>query len=178
MSVSTSLFEKINNLASVYKILDWIGIFFADYLIYIALAVILIVLFLKRYRLMAIAIVISVFISRIIITEPLKMIFHRARPYVVLENVRKLVVENTDYASFPSGHAAIFFAIAAAIFFFNRKLGIFTFIVAILVGLSRIYVGVHWPIDIVAGAIIGIVSGIITYKLIIVPLIRNLSVRK
>jgi len=175
--VNGILFEKINNLASVYKILDWIGIFFADYLLYIVIAVILIILFLKRSRLVAISIVISLFISRIVMTEPLKMIFHRARPYVVLGNVRKLVAENNDYGSLPSGHAAIFFAIAAAVFYFNRKLGIFAFVIAALVGISRIYVGVHWPIDIVVGAILGIVSGIITYKFIIIPLIRNLSGR-
>jgi len=174
MSVNISLFEKINSLASAYKILDWIGIFFADYLLYIALAIILVILFIKRTRLMAVAIVISMFLSRIIITEPLKQIFHHARPYVTLENVRKLISENNDYASFPSGHASIFFAIAMAIYFFDRKLGIFSFIIAILVGLSRIYVGVHWPIDVFSGAVVGIISGIIIHKFVIIPLIKRL----
>ncbi|MDP2930813.1 MAG: hypothetical protein Q8N56_04430, partial [bacterium] len=66
------LFEKINNLASVYKALDWAGIFFADYLLYIVGATILIILFIKSTRLMAISIVVSVFLSRLVITEPLK----------------------------------------------------------------------------------------------------------
>jgi undecaprenyl-diphosphatase len=169
-----ALFEKINNLASAYKSLDWAGIFFADYLLYIVGAAILIILFVKHTRLMAISILVSVFLSRIIIAEPLKQIFHRARPYVSLENVRKLVAENSDYASFPSGHAAIFFAIATAIFFFNRKLGIFSFVIALLVGVARVYVGVHWPIDVVVGAFVGIIAGIITNKLIILPLIKQL----
>jgi undecaprenyl-diphosphatase len=168
------LFEKINNLASVYRALDWAGIFFADYLLYIVLGAALIILFIKRTRLMGVGIAVSVFISRIIITEPMKQIFHHARPYVVLENVRKLVTESGDYLSFPSGHAAIFFAIATAIFLFNRKLGIFSFSIALLVAVSRVYVGVHWPIDVVGGALVGIISGIIVNKFIIVPLIKRL----
>ena len=173
-TVNGTLFEKINNLASVYKVLDWAGIFFADYLLYIIIAAILVILFVKRTRLMAIAITVSIFISRLVITEPLKQILHHPRPYIVLENTRKLISESGDYLSFPSGHAATFFAIAIAVYFFDRKLGILSFIIALLVGVARVYVGVHWPIDIVVGALIGIISGIITHKYIIVPLIKRL----
>jgi len=168
------LFEKINGLANVYTGLNYLAIFFADYLLYIVLALIFIGLFIKRSRLMAVSTAVAVFIARIIFAEPLKQIFHQARPYVVLENVNKLINEHGDYASFPSGHAVIFFAVATAVFLFNRKLGIFAFFIALLVGIARVYAGVHWPIDIVAGGVIGILAGIITNNFIIVPIIKRL----
>jgi undecaprenyl-diphosphatase len=82
-----------------------------------------------------------------------------------LDTAKKLIAENADFKSFPSGHAAIFFAIATAVYLYNKKLGIWFFVVAILMGMARIFVGVHWPSDILGGAVIGIISGIIVGKI-------------
>ena len=165
--MNAMIFQKINGIANISKILDFVGIFFADYLLYIVIAGFLVLLFINRTRLMAISVAISVVLARFIIAEPIKRIFHIARPYIAVDNVKKIIGENADYFSFPSGHTAIFFAIAMAIFYFNKKWGIVCFVLAILVGLSRIYVGVHWPIDVVAGALIGILSGIVVNNFII-----------
>jgi len=160
------LFQKINGLVYVSKILDWMGIFLASYFPYI-LGAILIALFLwKKNRLMVISAGISVFLSRIVIAEIIKIIFHRARPYVVLETAKKLITENADFKSFPSGHAAIFFALAMAVYFFNKKLGTWYFIAAIIISVARVFVGVHWPSDVFGGAVIAIISGIIISKII------------
>lgn len=164
--MNAMIFQKINGITNNSKLFDFIGIFFAEYLLYIAAVFFLVLLLINKTRLMTISVAISVFLARIIIAEPIKRIFHIARPYIAVDNVKKIIGENGDYYSFPSGHTAIFFAIAMAIFYFNKKWGIVSFIIAILVGISRIYVGVHWPIDIVAGAIIGIISGIIVTKII------------
>lgn len=62
------------------------------------------------------------------------------------------------WTSFPSDHAIIFFALAVGIMAIHRKVGIFLFIWAIFViGFPRVYVGVHFPTDIIAGAVIGTV---------------------
>ena len=53
----------------------------------------------------------------------------------------------------------IFFAVAAAIFYFNRKLGYAASIVAVVLSLSKLFVGVHWPSDLLIGALLGAVIG-------------------
>lgn len=155
------IFDKINGLANVSKILDWIGIFLADYFPYILGAILVIFLFWKKNRLMVISAGIAVFLSRLVIAEIIKRLYHHGRPYVILETAKKLISENHNYQSFPSGHAAIFFAIAMVVYFYNKKLGIWFFISAIIIGVARIFVGVHWPSDILAGAVIGIISGVL-----------------
>jgi len=155
------IFEKINGLANNSKLLDFIGVFFAEYLLWIIVGILVILFLIKKTRLMIIITGISIIFGRYIIAEIIKRLYSSPRPYLILDNVKKLISENHDYQSFPSGHTVIFFALATAIYFFNKKWGIVCFVLAILVGLSRIYVGVHWPIDIAAGAMIGIVAGIL-----------------
>jgi undecaprenyl-diphosphatase len=159
-------FKLINGLANNSKFLDSVGIFFADYFPYILGAILVLLFIWKKNRLMVISVAISVFLSRLVIAEIIKIIFHRSRPYVVLDTAKKLITENTDFKSFPSGHAAIFFAIALAVYFYNKKLGIWFFVAAILIGIARIFVGVHWPSDVLGGAVIGIISGLIITRII------------
>jgi undecaprenyl-diphosphatase len=62
--------------------------------------------------------------------------------------------------SFPSSHAANCFALATVISVFYRRRGWIAFVPAVLVALSRMYVGVHWPSDVLAGCLIGILCGL------------------
>ena len=161
------IFQKINGLANNSKLLDFIGVFFAEYLLWVIVGVLVILFFIKKTRSMTIAAGISIIFGRYIITEIIKRLYFSPRPYLILDDVKKIITENHDYQSFPSGHTTIFFALATAIYFFNKKWGIVCFVLAILVGLSRMFVGVHWPIDILGGAVIGIISGIIITKIIL-----------
>ena len=85
----------------------------------------------------------------------LKPYFARTRPCNLLENVR-LLVNCTRAYSFPSSHATNIFAQAALFSFtYRRFTPLFAFL-ALLVGYSRVYVGVHFPFDVLFGAVVGI----------------------
>lgn len=88
-------------------------------------------------------------------------LYNDPRPFVV-EHIQPLFAHGTDNG-FPSDHATFGMTIAAIIFVFNRKLGIVLGILALLVGAARVLAHVHHSIDIIGGAVIGIVSVAIVY---------------
>lgn len=86
----------------------------------------------------------------------LKNLVARTRPYEVIERLTYIVRRPTDF-SFPSGHAGCSFAVACILFRrLPRQYGIPALILAILIALSRLYVGVHYPSDVLFGTISGI----------------------
>jgi len=100
------------------------------------------------------------------ITWGLKTILLVPRPFIN-ENILPIIDKSQDlYNSFPSGHTTLAFALSTNIFLYNKKIGYFAFIVAGLISISRIIVGVHYPLDIIMGIIIGITFPIILYKII------------
>ena len=90
-------------------------------------------------------------------------LYFRDRPFTDHE-VSLLFYRPTD-SSFPSNPAAAMFAIAAAVWVFNRHIGLALFLGAGLYGLARVYAGVHYPLDIVAAALIGVVAAYLAFKL-------------
>ncbi|MCU1367843.1 MAG: Undecaprenyl-diphosphatase [Ilumatobacteraceae bacterium] len=78
----------------------------------------------------------------------------RARPYDTMANVHLLVDKTTDF-SFPSDHATVAGAVAIGLLFANRKLGIAASILAVLMAFTRVYVGAHYPGDVLAGLALG-----------------------
>jgi undecaprenyl-diphosphatase len=105
-------------------------------------------------------------VSAYLVTLLLKILVHAPRPFMALSNIHPLVIE-TPYDSFPSGHATAFFALAVAMYMYDKKWGTVFFIIAILISLSRVISGVHFPIDILAGAIIGSTVAYIVHKLLV-----------
>ena len=159
----TKLFRLINDLAEKSEFRDQVFIFSSNYGLYI-FAGVLIVLFFWRRRLFWAALV-SVILSRAIITEVLRYFLKRPRPFVALKNVRLLVEKNAAEPSFPSGHAAIYFAIAFAVYLFNRKIGVILIIAALLASLARVYTGIHYPSDILGGILVALFSVYLVNKL-------------
>lgn len=95
----------------------------------------------------------------------IKNLVARTRPYEVVDGLTRLVGKQHDY-SFPSGHSGASFAVAWVMFReMPKKFGIPAVILALLIALSRLYVGVHYPTDVLVGTIMGIIMGIISCKI-------------
>lgn len=158
MPLDTQLVLFLNSLTSISPALDSIIIFFASYLAYVLIiAFAIFILFSgyewrKRFEALGVVLV-SVFIARGVITELIRFFYHRPRPFIDLP-IQPLF---TDPAwSFPSGHATFFFALATSVYLYNKKWGIGFYIATILMTISRVVAGIHYPSDIIAGALIGI----------------------
>jgi len=90
------------------------------------------------------------------IASLIKIIIKMPRPYLALGNVNPLL-NKIDF-SFPSGHATFYMALAFALFFSHKKAGYWFMFFALIVGIARIIAGVHFPIDILGGYILGILT--------------------
>lgn len=100
------------------------------------------------------------------ITYSLKSLLSRDRPYKVLKNLNTFGIKLKDY-SFPSGHSSASFSVATIIAINMPVLSIFVIALALLVGISRVYLGVHYPTDVVAGIAVGVGSALIVHMFVI-----------
>ncbi|MEK7540705.1 MAG: phosphatase PAP2 family protein [Patescibacteria group bacterium] len=162
MSIDLYLFNLINGLAFKWYWLDFIGFFIVKYSEYILAAVLVLFLVInfKKYWKMALEAVIVAAFTRFILAEIIRWMWFRPRPFIT-NNVNLLIDYDAKEASFPSGHASFYFALSAIVYFYNKKIGIIFYIASLLVVLARVFVGIHWPSDILAGAILGILTGYI-----------------
>ncbi len=118
----------------------------------------------KKTRVAGIASAISLIFMFISVNVVIKPLFDRVRPFAADTSLlRAVLVELPTDGSFPSGHTAAGFASSTAVFCRNKKLGIFMYILAALIGISRLYLCVHFPTDVIFGALGGIVLGIAGY---------------
>ena len=113
----------------------------------------------RKDRKTLIIVVLAVLLSDLA-TDVLKNLIHRVRPCNALIDVR-ILAGCTESFSFPSGHATNVFAAAVYLsYVYSRYLPIFL-ILAALVAYSRIYVGVHYPLDVIGGAVVGSVGAVL-----------------
>ena len=92
----------------------------------------------------------------------LKPLVDRTRPYEVVQGLTLLIEKQKD-ASFPSGHTASSFAAAVVMFhMLPKRYGIPALLLAFLIGLSRLYVGVHYPTDVLCGLLSGTVLALLS----------------
>lgn len=161
MNLDILIFQQINGLAGRFVCLDFLGVFFAEYLVYI-LGGLTVWLFRKNLRRIFWAFLAAV-LARFVVAELIRLFWFRPRPFI--ENHVNLLVKMADKSSFPSGHASICFALSFVVYHYNKKAGIFFFVASFLVSIARVFVGVHWPADILGGAAVGIFCGWLMVKI-------------
>lgn len=162
-NIDTQVFYLINNGLS-NKILDKIMPFITEVdswvLVYLVGFYYLFFKSGRNGRIAGVALILTIIATDQINSSILKELVGRIRPCHVLPNVN-LLVDCGGGKSFPSSHAANNFAAATVIILFFRKYHYFFYSIAALVALSRVYVGVHYPIDITVGAFVGLLIAII-----------------
>ena len=130
-----------------------------DGILWIAMGILL--LFFKKTRPIGFTVLLSLLFDFIMINVTLKGVFSRPRPFVVNEAIVTLISKPSPFRSFPSGHSGGSFAAMFALYkWVPKKIGIPALILAALVALSRLYVGVHYPTDILAGCAIGFMCSV------------------
>jgi len=112
----------------------------------------------KRTRKMGAAVLLSLAAGGLIGNVVLKNLVMRDRPCWIDESVRLLIQNPKDF-SFPSGHTLASFETAVSIFLYNRKWGVPVIVLASVIALSRLYLFVHFPTDVLSGMALGIFIG-------------------
>ena len=130
------------------------------------LAFIIIFLSTKEYKRVGKVMVIAFILNVIIVNLLLKNIFDRSRPFELVDNFDLLIPPLKD-GSFPSGHSSYAFTFFAIILFMakSKVLKMFTGILAFLIAFSRLYLYVHFPTDVLAGAVIGVFLALLAMKI-------------
>lgn len=146
----------LNGIVSFISHLGDAGIFW--------IIVTVLLLIFKKTRKIGICCTLSILVTLILVNGCLKPLIARVRPYDLPEMVDRLsilVKAEHDY-SFPSGHSSNSLACAVVLFRLDRKrFGIPALILALMIALSRLYVGVHYPTDVIVGIICGTVCAIL-----------------
>lgn len=121
----------------------------------------------KRTRKMGICGLIALILSGLVTNVALKNMVARIRPYEQFPDLLLLLERQSDF-SFPSGHSSSSFAAACALYWASdrriRRISAVLIILAGAIAWSRLYVAVHFPTDVLAGTLIGILCGWLAYR--------------
>ena len=170
MGVNEALFEFVNHglqnpvLDAVMPYLTQFGDFIFIFLVVVALFLYAKITHRDTLKKVAIITLISLLVAGGIAVF-LKHMVHEPRPFMSLDNVHLLMMED-DPDSFPSGHTTAVFAVVCSLILnmkslskkYYKAIDILLVIFALLIPFSRMYVGLHYPGDVLVGAVIGILS--------------------
>jgi undecaprenyl-diphosphatase len=161
LALDYRLFQYINGLAGHNAVQDHVFEALSSYGPYVCVLVVVIMALRPATRLAAVFGFVSPCVA-MAVNFLIGVLYNRPRPFVT-HHVHLLLPHDPN-ASFPSDHTAGAVAIAMALWFFSRKAGVPMFLLALLIGFSRIYVGHHYPTDVLGGLAVGVVSAIIVHQ--------------
>lgn len=118
----------------------------------------------KKYRKCGAGIALALIFSLIFTNIVLKNLVARERPFNVDPTLDNLVHEKSF--SFPSGHTSASIAAALSVFFYHKREGIAALILGGLIAVSRMYVCVHYPTDVLGGIVVGAVSAVLSLMVV------------
>ena len=159
---NTNIFYFFNGIVGQSPTFDAVTIFFAHYLAYVLVALFCAGILLgQSTRIDKIIYLLSGGVAGVIgcgfIVGIIRYFYHPLRPFVALPNVTALLTETSF--SFPSAHATLFFALSAVFYGYNKTFGIWFFVLSAVMGVARVASGVHYPFDILGGAVLGTLVG-------------------
>ena len=164
MNIELSILDWIQTLHMPF--LDKIMVFITRLgdagIIWIVLSIVL--LLIPKTRKSGVVMVAALVVDVLLCNIVLKNLVARTRPYDVNTGVHLLVAKLHDY-SFPSGHTAASFASVTALYLAGeKKLWKFALVLACLIAISRLYLYVHYPTDVLGGILFGVISGYLGYR--------------
>lgn len=165
-SIDFSILDFIqNNLRTEF--LDFLMVFFSRIgeggIVWILMA--LPMLFFKKTRVCGVCMLLSMGVTLLLGEFLFKNIFCRVRPCNINLDI-DMLVNRPDSYSFPSGHTGSSFTAATSIFLHNKKFGVAAFVLAALIAFSRLYNYVHYPTDVLAGMLFGILIALLVYHIL------------
>jgi len=141
--------------------------------IWILIAIILILD--KQYRVVGNSIILTLIISTIVGEGIIKHIVRRIRPCNKLENINSIGLKPKSY-SFPSGHTLSSFAAAEMLSIYFTQYKLVFMLIAFLIALSRLYLYVHYPTDVISGIIIGVICSKIIFAVLQKGYVQNINI--
>jgi undecaprenyl-diphosphatase len=159
-----SVFKNINRFANKSKLLDGFAVFCARYLLYVLLIFLLAsAVIIGNWRIFIYPFLSGLF-SAFVITKIIYLFYKERRPAELRSS--KVLIPVPNNPSFPSGHASFVFGLSFLLFLYNIPLAIIFIILSCFVGTARVFCGVHWFHDILAGVLTGLLSALVFEGLI------------
>lgn len=167
MNIDYQLFKLVNQFAGQSDLFDQLVIYFSKFGPILFVAVFIGLWFkqtgnqYENRKLVLFALMIAAI--TIVFNKVIELSVFRERPFVNYD-VNLLSDKSADDPSFPSNHAGGAFALAIAMFWKHRKAGAVFLVFALLMALSRLYIGVHFPLDVTVGALIALIVALIVIR--------------